>query len=110
MRGHGTLHTLLPAISFPLVFVADSFYWLYSFGHALDPKAPLRIGAFTPQMFGNGSIGQFDTFAQPAVGFWVAVAGVVCMVASTLIRTRVCGSCPRAKTCKLICPKKMVLT
>ena len=55
----------IPALAFPLGFLADSFYWLYTFGHQLDPKAPLHIGAFTPQMFGNGQIGQFETFAQP---------------------------------------------
>ncbi len=35
----------IPALLFPLGFLADSFYWLYSFGHNLDPKAPLRISA-----------------------------------------------------------------
>lgn len=100
----------IPALTFPIIFLADSFYWLYSFGHSLDPKAPLRIAPFTPQLFGNGSIGQFDTFAQPALGFWIAVLGVACMIASTLVRTRVCASCPRAKTCRFVCSKKMVLS
>lgn len=75
----------VPALALPIVFVADSFYWLYTFGHALDPKAPLHIPAFTPQMFGNGQIGQFETFAQPAIGFWVALAGVACAVVASLL-------------------------
>ena len=76
----------LPAIAFPIAFIADSFYWLYRFGHHLDPKAPLHIGAFTPQMFGNGQIGQFETFARPSVGFWLAIGGVVCALLASFLR------------------------
>jgi hypothetical protein len=99
----------IPALSLPVVFIADSFYWLYKFGHQLDPKAPLRIKAFTPQMFGNGVIGQFETFAQPALGFWLAVGGAALVLASALIRSRVCKNCQRAGTCGAVCPRLMVL-
>jgi hypothetical protein len=99
----------IPAISFPVVFIADSFYWLYSFGHSLDPKAPLRIGTFTPQMFGNGVIGQFETYAAPALGFWLAIAGVVLAIVATLVRTRVCANCGHADECSAVCPRGLVL-
>ena len=99
----------IPAISFPLVFLADSFAWLYHFGHDLNPKAPIKLGAFTPEMFGNGQIGQFGTFAAPAVGFWLALAGVACAVAAVFVRSRVCAGCSRAETCSVACPRLMVL-
>jgi hypothetical protein len=99
----------IPAIAFPVVFLADSFYWLYSFGHDLDPKAPLKIGAFTPEMFGNGQIGQFETFAQPSIGFWLAIAGVACAVAANLIRAKVCANCGNRGECSAVCPRLMVL-
>jgi copper chaperone NosL len=99
----------VPALSFPIVFVADSFYWLYSFGHQLDPKAPLHIGAFTPQMFGNGQIGQFETFARPDAGFWLAVLGVGFACLATFLRSRVCSGCSHAGSCKTVCPRLMVL-
>lgn len=99
----------IPALAFPIVFVADSFYWLYRFGHHLDPKAPLHIGAFTPQMFGNGQIGQFETFARPEAGFWLALAGVACVLASTFLRSRVCKGCSHAGTCKLVCPRALIV-
>lgn len=99
----------IPAIAFPLVFLADSFYWLYTFGHDLDPKAPLRIQAFTPEMFGNGKIGQFETFAAPSLGFWLALAGVACALCSALLRSRVCTHCGHATECSLACPRAMVL-
>ncbi|HEY2512636.1 MAG TPA: hypothetical protein VGI39_17335 [Polyangiaceae bacterium] len=98
----------LPALAFPLLFLADSFYWLYSFGHHLDAHAPLKIGAFTPQMFGNGKIGQFETYAEPALGFWLAVAGVACVVAAAFVRSRVCAGCSHAETCRVACPRLMV--
>lgn len=99
----------IPAIAFPIVFLADSFYWLYSFGHSLDPHAPLRIAGFTPQMFGNGQIGQFETFAQPATGFWLALGGVACAFLGTFLRSRVCTHCQRAGECGAVCPRVMVL-
>jgi hypothetical protein len=99
----------IPAIAFPIVFIADSFYWLYTFGHKLDPRAPLRIAAFTPQMFGNGQIGQFETFAHPALGFWLAIAGVGFALLATFLRSRVCAHCAHAGTCAAVCPRVMVL-
>ncbi len=99
----------IPALSFPILFLADSFYWLYSFGHDLDPKAPLHIGSFTPEMFGNGKIGQFETFAVPDIGFWIAIAGVVLAVAGTIVRSLVCAHCERGGKCGLVCPRAMVL-
>ncbi|CAN5733206.1 hypothetical protein BH11MYX4_BH11MYX4_01700 [soil metagenome] len=99
----------VPAIAFPVLFIADSFYWLYTFGHRLDPHAPLHIGAFTPQMFGNGNIGQFETFARPGVGFWLAVAGVACAVIATVFRTGVCKHCSSRGTCGAVCPRLTVL-
>ncbi len=100
---------LLPAIGLPIIFLADSFYWLYSFGHRLDPHAPLRIAAFTPQLFGNGKIGQFETYAEPALGFWLAVGGVACVIAATVVRSRVCAHCAKAGTCGATCPRMLVL-
>lgn len=99
----------IPALAFPLGFLADSFYWLYTFGHQLDPKAPLHIGAFTPEMFGNGQIGQFETFASPALGFWLALSGVACALVATYLRSRVCANCAHAGTCSTVCPRLMVL-
>lgn len=99
----------IPAISFPLVFLADSFAWLYRFGHDLDPKAPIKLGAFTPEMFGNGQIGQFGTFAAPAIGFWLAIAGVACTIGAVILRARVCAGCARASRCAFVCPHLLVL-
>jgi hypothetical protein len=81
----------VPGWLLPAGFLVDSLYWLYRFGHDLDPRAPVEIPGFTPEMFGNGTIGQFMTFAQPAAGFWIAVAGAACFAAAGLLRQRAGG-------------------
>lgn len=63
----------LPAMLFPLIFLGDMYFWLYRYGHQLDPNAPLRIPPFTPPLFGVGTVGQFKTIAQLQPGFWLAL-------------------------------------
>lgn len=67
----------LPAMLFPMIFLGDMYFWLYRYGHELDPNAPLRIPPFTPPVFGVGTVGQFKTVAELQVGFWLAVAGAI---------------------------------
>ena len=71
----------LPVIAYPGVFLADLFYWLYSFGHNLDPAAPLSssIKPFTPTLLGTGIVGQFKTTAMVDAGFYLALvaSGVI---------------------------------
>lgn len=99
---------LVPGFAFPLTFLADAYYWMHTFGHHLDPRAPLHIPAFTPELFGNGQIGQFLTFATPGVGFWLASSGVVLLGAALFVRRQVCKECPRAGACGALCPSALV--
>jgi len=68
-----------PAVLFPLIFLADLQFWLWKYGHSLDPRAPLSgaVGEFTPHIFGPGMIAQFDTLAWPGFGFMLAVLAAV---------------------------------
>lgn len=59
----------LPIILFPFGFIGFLFYWLYTFGHNLNPKAAINMQSFTPTVLGNGKIGQFETQAYPSIGF-----------------------------------------
>jgi len=65
----------LPALLFPLIFVADLQWWLWRYGHNLDSSAPFAdaVGEFTPPIFGSAEIAQFDTLALPGFGFILAV-------------------------------------
>ncbi|MDX1643103.1 MAG: cytochrome C [Thermoanaerobaculia bacterium] len=64
----------LPALLFPVVFLADMYYWLHNFGTNLDPRAPLSssIEPFVPPILGKGVVGQFATVALPDAGLILA--------------------------------------
>lgn len=68
-----------PTLLFPLFFVADLQWWLWNYGHSLDPRAPLAgaVGTFTPPIFGPGDIAQFETLAYPGPGLVLAVVASV---------------------------------
>lgn len=91
------------AVALPLGFLADTLYWMYSFGHHLDPTAPIDFAPFMPQLFGHGVIGQFHTWAWPGPGFWLAVSGGVLVLAAVWLRARVCRVCPMAGRCGATC-------
>ncbi len=69
----------LPALVFPLIFMADLQYWLWRYGPSLDPKAPLAgaVGEFTPPILGPARIAQFQTLALPGPGLILAVIAAV---------------------------------
>jgi len=71
----------LPALLFPLIFVVDLQWWLWRYGHNLDPLAPFAaaVGEFTPPIFGTAEIAQFDTLALPGPGLILALvaSGIV---------------------------------
>ncbi len=72
----------IPAVGYPLIFLADLYYILYQYGHSIDPNSALggAIKPFTPPLFGMGKIGQFGTLAQGEWGLWLAVAAAVVAV------------------------------
>lgn len=64
-----------PAVVFPLIFIGDLQFWLWRYGHSLDPRAPLSsaVGEFTPPIFGPADIANFTTDATFGLGFILAV-------------------------------------
>ncbi len=99
---------VLAGLLFPLGFVGDSFFWLWLFGHSMDPHAPLNIPAFTPALFGGGHIGQFYTWAGPLWGFWAALAGCGALLLAVLARRGACAQCPLADNCGKVCTRSLV--
>ncbi|MGI9666687.1 MAG: cytochrome C [Acidimicrobiia bacterium] len=81
---------VLPALLFPIVFMIDLQFWLWDFGHHLDPKAPLAkaVGEFTPPIFGPATIAQFDTMALPGPGFILALIASCLIVAGLVFHRR----------------------
>ncbi len=75
VRRRWTAWLALPVALFPLVFALDLQYWLWYFGHHLDPHAALSsaIRPFTPPVFGTGRVGQFVVETRFGSGFYLAV-------------------------------------
>lgn len=80
----------LPAIAMPVIFTLDLYYWLYTFGHELDPRAALSgaIGEFTPTLLGEGRVAQFTTTSVYGVGFYMAVVASLLLIFSIVIQVR----------------------
>ena len=80
----------LPALAFPLGFLADLQYWLRDFGTNLDPKAPLSsaIDPFVPPVLGRGTVGQFATVAAPGTGLWLAFAASLLILVGLWLHRR----------------------
>lgn len=56
------------------LFSMGSFYFrLYSYGHNLDPKAPMTIDPFTPVLFGENQIANFTQWSYPQAGAYLLV-------------------------------------
>lgn len=59
------------------------YYKLYTFGHDLDPRAPITVDPFTPVMWGEKQIANFFTEANPSAGTYYVAAfatGLVVLV------------------------------
>ena len=78
---------VFPAMLFPAVFMLDLYYWLDNSGQNLDLTAPFSssIHPFTPNMQGEGEIGQFHTVSDMADGWYTASnASVLILIAIVL--------------------------
>lgn len=53
----------------PVMILADLQWRLYTFGHSLDPTAPIRLQPFTPLVVGQTAMGNFVTTAMVSWGF-----------------------------------------
>jgi hypothetical protein len=80
----------LPALLFPLIFLADLQFWLANFGQNLDPTAPLSssVDPFIPPVLFTGRIAQFSTTAEPAAGLWLAITASALILAGLYFHRR----------------------
>ena len=74
----------VPALAFPLIFLADLWLILYHYGHSIDPESALggAVAPFTPPLLGLGKVGQFGTIAAFGPGLYLAFgSGLVVLAA-----------------------------
>ena len=53
---------------FGLFAIGRFIYMLYSYGHNLDPRAPITMAAFMPPVLGSKQMGNFVVSSWPAAG------------------------------------------
>ncbi len=68
----GTIRSLVDVLALYVYFTAYSlgsfYYRLYTYGHDLDPKAPMTIEPFTPVLIGTQQIANFVQSSYPDWG------------------------------------------
>jgi nitrous oxidase accessory protein len=82
-------------VAMPIGVLVDVQWWLYTYGHSLDPKAPIRLEPFTPLVMGSSTLGNFVTSSTLSWGVACLVAAAVVLVVGDR-RSRRYESGPRA--------------
>lgn len=80
----------LPAIFYPLIFLADLQFWLADFGLNLAPHAPLNMSVkpFVPHVMGVGYVGQFKSVALPCSGLILATLATILILTGLWLQRR----------------------
>jgi len=64
----GVVDLLVLFLYFTAFSLGSFYYRLYTYGHQLDPRAPMTIEPFTPVMIGEQQIANFVQSSYPDVG------------------------------------------
>jgi nitrous oxidase accessory protein len=72
----------------PFGILADLQWRLYTFGHTLNPKAPIRLKAFTPLVLGQTEMGNFISTTMISSGFICLVGAALLLFLGTRITRR----------------------
>lgn len=95
LLGAFVIYTLRAAVFGMMRYVVDLFmlfayfgafslgsfvYRMWSYGHSLDPHAPVHIAPFTPVIFGTQKIANFTQSSLPQLGTYLLAAYVLCLL------------------------------
>ena len=67
---------------FGLFSMGAFYYRLYTYGHNLDPQAPVTIEGFTPRLLGTSQIANFHQASWPDIGGILMIAFPVAIAAA----------------------------
>ena len=79
---------VLATAATPVVILVDLQWRLYTFGHSLNPKAPIRLKPFTPLVIGETEMGNFESHAMVSWGFGCFVAAALLLFLAGRISRR----------------------
>lgn len=63
-------------------------YRMYTYGHQLNPEAPIKVVSFTPPIFGHQRIANFDVYSYPGLGTFLVAAFGLALIAVLIVETR----------------------
>ncbi len=67
---------------FGLFGIWSFYYRLYTYGHNLDPQAPIKVDPFTPPLFGTHQVANFTVYSYPAIGsLFLILFGLILFIA-----------------------------
>jgi nitrous oxidase accessory protein len=76
---------ILATVATPVMILVDLQWRLYTFGHSLNPKAPIRLAPFTPLVIGESAMGNFVSTGMVSWGFGcIAAAALVLLLGARL--------------------------
>jgi hypothetical protein len=71
------------------VFSFGTFaFRMYTYGHHLNPEAPIKVPGFTPPVFGHQHIANFDVYSYPGPGTFLLGAFGVALIVVLFFETR----------------------
>lgn len=74
------------------LFSLWSFYHrLYTYGHNLDPSAPIKVKPFTPPLIGENIVGNFTVYSYPGISSYLLAAFSLLLLAAILFSRRSAG-------------------
>lgn len=61
---------------------------LYTYGHNLNPEAPVRVAPFMPPMFGSKQMANFEVYNYPAMGSYFLLGFTVLLLIAVYLSAR----------------------
>lgn len=85
-----TLAYTITFIFFGITAIADFWYWEYTYGHNLDPSAPIQVPgmSYQPPLIGYKQLLNFGAFAIPDIAGWIFFLSVGLAMLASLIFIR----------------------
>lgn len=72
-------------VYFALFSLATFVYRLYSYGHHLDPRAPINVDPFWPTLIGTKQIANMTQTSLPGIASYLLIFGMGLMVAAVIV-------------------------
>jgi hypothetical protein len=73
---------------FSLFSFGAFWYRMHSYGHHLNPEAPIKVAPFTPPLFGHQHLANFDIYSFPGVGSFLLLAAAASLLAVLVLDAR----------------------